>query len=186
WALAFWICAACSLSSAVSVSICCCCCVMVACRLSTVRSSIACLAASGMAWGWIPPLGENPPGSGPSEVTVRNLTSESTITGAAGGIVHERKVTGGSVGGTAVVKDQRISSNGGVLCAGGVEQERCRAHCSIGICIVEDQRSTADSGVETAGGIRKERTPTEPCISSASSKKTKRVAPFRRREVGVA
>src|SRR5207249_8210131 len=54
------------------------------------------------------------------------------------------------------------------------------------ICIVEDQRSTADSGVETAGGIRKERTPTEPCISSASSEKTKRVAPFGRREIGVA
>ena len=54
--------------------------------------------------------------------------------GAAGGIVHERKVTSGSVGGTAVVKDQRVGSNGGVLCAGGVEQERYRANCGIGIC----------------------------------------------------
>src|SRR5437660_11692312 len=43
---------------------------------------MACLAASGMAWGWMP-LGENPPGSGPSMVTVPNLPSESTITIAA-------------------------------------------------------------------------------------------------------
>jgi hypothetical protein len=73
--------------------------------------------------------------------------------GAAGGIVHERKVASGSVGGTAVVKDQCVGPNGGVLCAGGVEQERCRANCSIGICVVDGQRSTADTGIETAGGI---------------------------------
>ena len=48
--------------------------------------------------------------------------------GAAGGIVHERKVTSGSVGATAVVKDKCVGSNSGVLCAGGVEQKRCRAH----------------------------------------------------------
>ena len=35
--------------------------------------------------------------------------------GAASGIVHQRKVTAGSVGHTAVVKDQRVGSNGGVL-----------------------------------------------------------------------
>ena len=44
---------------------------------------MVCLAASGMAWGRMPPLGENPPGSGPSEVTVPNLPSESTITATA-------------------------------------------------------------------------------------------------------
>src|SRR5213079_955226 len=106
--------------------------------------------------------------------------------GAAGGIVHERKVTSGRVGGTAVVKDQRVGSKAGILCATGVEQERCRANCSIGIPVVERQRSTANAGVEAAGGIQKEGTPTKPCISSASSKKTKRVAPFHCREVGVA
>ena len=105
--------------------------------------------------------------------------------GAAGGVVHERKVTSGSVGRTAVVKDQRIGPNGGVLCAGGVEQERCRANCSIGIRIVKSQRSTADTGIETAGGIKRERTPTKCCISSTGSEKTKRVAPFRRREIGI-
>ena len=35
--------------------------------------------------------------------------------GTAGGIVHERKIAGGSVGRTTVVKDKRISSNGGVV-----------------------------------------------------------------------
>src|SRR5256886_15362399 len=45
--------------------------------------------------------------------------------GGGRGIVYQRKVTSGSVGVTAVVKDQRIGSKGRVLCAGGVEQERC-------------------------------------------------------------
>src|SRR5205823_3778508 len=105
--------------------------------------------------------------------------------GAAGGIVHQRKVAGGSVGATAVVKDERISSNGGVLCAAGVEQKRCRAHCGIGICVVECQRSTANTSIETAGGIQKERPPTKRCISSASSERIKRAAPFRCREIGI-
>src|SRR5215471_9501768 len=35
-----------------------------------------------MAWGWVA-LVEDPPGSGPSELTVPNLPSESTITMAA-------------------------------------------------------------------------------------------------------
>ena len=78
--------------------------------------------------------------------------------GAAGGVVHERKVTSSSVGGTGVVKDQRIGSNGGVLCAGGVEQERYRASCSIGITVVTGQCPSADTGIETAGGIRKRAT----------------------------
>src|SRR5215467_7100218 len=43
---------------------------------------MACLAASGLAWGLLP-LGEDPPGPGPSAVTVPNLPSESTITTAA-------------------------------------------------------------------------------------------------------
>ena len=43
---------------------------------------MACLAASGTAWGRMP-LGENPPGSGPSTVNVPNLPSESMSTKAA-------------------------------------------------------------------------------------------------------
>src|SRR5207249_4931330 len=105
--------------------------------------------------------------------------------GTAGGIVHERKVTSGRVGITAVVKDERISSNGRVLCAGGVEQERCRANCGIGICVVEGQRSAAYASIETAGRIQKEGTPTKRCISSADGERTKRIAPFRCREVGI-
>src|SRR5207247_11267648 len=104
--------------------------------------------------------------------------------GAAGGIVHEGKVTDARVGAAAVVKDERIGSNGGILCAGGVEQERCRANCGIGICVVDCQRSTADTGVDTSGGIRKERTPTERCISSAGGKRIKCVASFCCREIG--
>src|SRR4029453_16323623 len=85
---------------------------------------------------------------------------------------------------TTVVKDQRVGSNGRVLCAGGVEQERCRANCSIGISVVKDQRSSAHTGVEAAGGIQKERAPTKRCISSASGQKTKRFAPLRCGEIG--
>ena len=52
-------------------------------------------------------------------------------------IVHERRVTGGSIGVTAdvtaAVKDERISSNSGVLCAPAVEQQGCCADRSIGI-----------------------------------------------------
>src|SRR5439155_6059905 len=103
--------------------------------------------------------------------------------GAAGGIVHERKVTSGSVGVPAVVKDQRVGSNSGVLCAGGVKQERCRAHCGIGIRVVEGQRSAANASIETAGGIQKQRTPAKSCISSPGGEKTKRIAPFRCREI---
>ena len=35
--------------------------------------------------------------------------------GAAGGIIHQRKVTSGSVGATAVVKDECVGSNSGVV-----------------------------------------------------------------------
>jgi hypothetical protein len=105
---------------------------------------------------------------------------------AAGGVVHQRKVTSGSVGVAAVVKDHRVSSNGRVLCAGRVEQQRCRAHRGIGIRVVEGQRSAANPGVKAAGRIRKERPPTKCRISSAGGEKTKRVAPFGCREVGVA
>ena len=41
--------------------------------------------------------------------------------GAAAGIVHERKIPGAGVVRTGVVKDERIGSKSGVLCAAGVE-----------------------------------------------------------------
>jgi hypothetical protein len=46
-ALTFWICAACSLSWAVRVSICFCCCVTVTCNFSTLRLSMACFSVCG-------------------------------------------------------------------------------------------------------------------------------------------
>src|SRR5206468_7325211 len=76
-----------------------------------------------------------------------------------------------------------VSSNGCILCAGGVEQQRCRANCRIGICVVEGQRSAAYASIETAGRIQEEGTPTKRCISSARGEKTKRIAPFRCREI---
>ena len=106
--------------------------------------------------------------------------------GAAGGIVRERKVTSGSVGATAVVKDKCAGSNRGVLCAGGVEQKRCHTHRGIGICVVEGQRSAANTSIEAAGGIYKERPPTKRCISGAGCEGIKRVATFRCREIGKA
>ena len=51
WALTFWICAACSLSWAVRVSICFCCNATVTCNPSTLRFSMACLSVRG-TWGW--------------------------------------------------------------------------------------------------------------------------------------
>src|SRR6267154_2359706 len=105
--------------------------------------------------------------------------------GAAAGIVHERKITGASVVRTSVVKDERIGSHSGVLCAAGVEQKRCHAHCRIGASIVEGQRATANTGIETAGRIQKERSPTKCGISSSGSERTKRIASFRCREVRV-
>src|SRR5207249_2904135 len=62
----------------------------------------------------------------------------------------------------------------------------CCADRSIGIHGVKRQRSTAETGIEVTDGIDKERTPTERCISRAGSEKTKRFAPFRCREIGIA
>src|SRR5438552_10593431 len=83
WAFTLWICVACSFTWAVSPSICFWFCVTVVCTLSIMRLSMACLVASGMAWGRMLPLGENPPGSCPSAVVVLSRPSESIITTAA-------------------------------------------------------------------------------------------------------
>jgi len=62
---------------------------------------------------------------------------------------------------TGIVKHKRVGSNGGVGRAGGVEQQRCRANCGIGIRGVENQRSTAHSGVEAALHSAEKRIPTK-------------------------
>ena len=70
------------------------------------------------------------------DVSRERFPTDSRV-GAAGDIVHERRVTGGSIevaaDVTAAVKDERISSNGRVLCAPAVEQQGCCADRSIGI-----------------------------------------------------
>jgi hypothetical protein len=86
----------------------------------------------------------------------------------------------------AVVIEKRVSSNGRVLCATGVEQQRCHPDCSIGIGVVEVKRSSADGGVVTAGGVGKERIPTNSCISKPSGEVFKGVGPFGRGEVRIA
>src|SRR5207249_2056532 len=77
------------------------------------------------------------------------------------------KRSNGRVFGTAVVKDKRVSSNGGVVDTGGIEQQRCSANCCIVIPVVEDQRSATNTSAKAGVGIGKKRTPTECRISSA-------------------
>ena len=60
--------------------------------------------------------------------------------------------------------DKRVSSNGSVLCASGVEKQCSSANCRVVIRVVESQRSGANSGVGVAGGIRKQRIPANSCI----------------------
>src|SRR5262249_48383733 len=61
---------------------------------------------------------------------------------------------------SCIVKNQRVGSDGGVLCAAGVQQKRRRPQRSIGIPIVERQRSAANGSIEVSGAITKERIPT--------------------------
>ena len=101
-------------------------------------------------------------------------------------VIFERKRAEAIVPETAVVKHKRVSSNSCALCATGIEQQRCRAHCCIGTAVVEHQRSSAYSSIEAAVGIGKERKPTKGCVSSTVGEGVKRVASFRSREVGIA
>jgi hypothetical protein len=92
----------------------------------------------------------------------------------------------------AVLKDpvslytSASGSNGRVVTAGCVEQQRCSANCGIGISGVEEQRSSANTGVEVVGTTEKERIPTNSCVSRAGCEESEGVAPFRRREPGIA
>ena len=55
----------------------------------------------------------------------------------AGGVEKESEYSISGVERARVVIEERVSSNGSVLCAAGVEQKRSRAYCGIGISIVE-------------------------------------------------
>jgi predicted RNA-binding Zn-ribbon protein involved in translation (DUF1610 family) len=70
--------------------------------------------------------------------------------------------------------------------AGGVEQQRCSAHCGIGIRVIEDQRSSANTRAEAAGAIGKQRVPTKACVSSSSRQEVKRITSFRCCVIGIA
>src|SRR5438093_9002788 len=69
------------------------------------------------------------------------------------GVVIERKGANSIFEFAVVVKDHRVSSNGRVPVAGGVEQHRCSANCSIGIrpgTAGEGQRSSTRSEEHTS------------------------------------
>ena len=106
--------------------------------------------------------------------------------GAAVNVVLQREHAHSRIGGTVVIIDQGGCSQGTVFYARGVEQKRCGTHCRIGVCIIGDQRSGAHAGVEIGGASSKQRIPTKSCISSPAGEVTQRVAPFRRRETGIA
>ena len=73
-----------------------------------------------------------------------------------------------------------VSSNGSVLCAGGVQQQRYGANCGIGIRVVGGQRSSAYTRVKAAVDVVEERPPTNACISRHPVDKVlKCIAPFR-------
>src|SRR6516225_4396526 len=91
-------------------------------------------------------------------------------------VVKERKGADCVVAQAAVVIEERVSSNGRVQVAGGVEQHCSSANCGIGIRVVEGQRSGANTGVVTAAGVQKERIPTNCCVSSTGGEEVQRIA----------
>ncbi len=103
---------------------------------------------------------------GASAVSEEGLGTERCVA-VSGDVIKKGERSIGRVVAAGVVKDHRVSSNGRVLRARGVQQKRCCAHCGIGIRVVESQRSTANAGIEAAGAIKKKRTPPKSCISSA-------------------
>ena len=119
-----------------------------------------------------------------SAILKRRVTHRSIAAAVSVGLQRERAY--GRIAVTVVIIDQGGCSQGTVFYARGVEQKRCGAHCRIGICIVGDQRSGANAGVEIGGASSKQRIPTKSCISSPAGEVTQRVAPFRRRETGIA
>ena len=118
-----------------------------------------------MAWGRMP-LGENPPGLGPSEVTVPNLPSESTITAHCrrGGnrrtidIVDKASVTflAKHTVHTRIVADDDVVIDGG---------DTRPSHCAQSNVIARGyaalERQITDGRVVVSGGIGSERFPTD-------------------------
>src|SRR5262249_2560499 len=85
-----------------------------------------------------------------------------------------------------VIENKRVGSNGRVVKARDVEQQRCSTNCGIGIRVVDGERSTAYTGVEIAGAIAKERPPTKSRISGAGAIANERTITLKRAEVAAA
>ena len=80
-------------------------------------------------------------------------------------VTKERICAESVVIGAAVVMNKRVSSNGSVRIASGVEKQCSSANCGVVIRVGERQRSGANSRIEVAGGIGKQRIPTNSCVS---------------------
>src|SRR5215208_3310001 len=102
------------------------------------------------------------------DVTKKRIYAESVVVGAA------------------VVMDKRVGSNGGVVCARGVEKQCSGANCGIVIRGVEGQRSRANSSVAVGGDDREQRKPANSRVCRTGGERTKGVAPFCCGEVRIA
>src|SRR5439155_5768340 len=93
-------------------------------------------------------------------------------------IVKARKCADCIVVPAAVVKGKRVGSDGRVVNAAGVEQQRSRACGHIIGRIVESERSRADAGVEEGVAVGKEREPAKSRIEPAGSQAGKGPRPL--------
>src|SRR5262245_40027988 len=82
--------------------------------------------------------------------------------------------------------DQSGYPIGRVVGAGCVQQESRSTRGCVVVSVVEQKRSSANARVEAASGNALERRPANCCVRSAGGEGIKRIAPFRRGEVGIA
>src|SRR5512132_4470826 len=94
-------------------------------------------------------------------------------------VTKERICAEGVVVRAGVVMDKRVSSNGSVQFASGVEKQCSTANCGVIIRVVEGQRSGANSGVGVAGGNRKQRKPANSRVCRTGGERPKGIASFR-------
>jgi hypothetical protein len=71
-------------------------------------------------------------------------------------VVTKRERTDSIVAGASVVMYERVSSNGRILIANGVEQQRCSANRGVVIRVVENERCGANSSIPASAGIPRE------------------------------
>src|SRR5438876_10590829 len=102
----------------------------------------------------------------------------------SGDVMKQRKCTDSIVVIAAVVKSERVSSNGRVFCARTVEQQCCSANGGIGFSVVGGKGPGTNTSAKTSVAILGERVPTQRCISNAGGEIVKRVTPCPCVEIG--